>query len=183
MSGGRDNKKRGAILSAVVIISLLAVVVGLILFPLISEMGGLFFAVMILLVYAGGIVAVILGILAALRQRLREIESRYDPTTVWYRRDILGERAVAEGLIRINPAVGCKLPPKKAKEMQVHGFQPSHTAQHISQRLCSSDMQAAQAGNTVSGACFPVSEMQLSARFSPGSYSQSVRERSQDDSR
>lgn len=29
------------------------------------------------------------------------------------------EKAVVEGLIRINPAVGCKLPPKKAKEMQV----------------------------------------------------------------
>lgn len=32
-------------------------------------------------------------------ERLAEIESRYDPATVWYRRDILGERAVAEGLI------------------------------------------------------------------------------------
>lgn len=32
-------------------------------------------------------------------ERIREIESRYDPNTVWYRRDILGERAVAEGLI------------------------------------------------------------------------------------
>jgi PBSX family phage terminase large subunit len=32
-------------------------------------------------------------------ERLAEIESRYDPSTVWYRRDILGERAVAEGLI------------------------------------------------------------------------------------
>lgn len=31
--------------------------------------------------------------------RLREIESQYNPATVWYRRDILGERAVAEGLI------------------------------------------------------------------------------------
>ena len=31
--------------------------------------------------------------------RIAEIESRYDPQTVWYRRDILGERAVAEGLI------------------------------------------------------------------------------------
>ena len=29
------------------------------------------------------------------------------------------EKAVTEGLIRINPAIGCKLPPKKAKEMQV----------------------------------------------------------------
>jgi PBSX family phage terminase large subunit len=32
-------------------------------------------------------------------ERLREIESQYNPSTVWYRRDILGERAVAEGLI------------------------------------------------------------------------------------
>ena len=29
------------------------------------------------------------------------------------------EKAVADGIIRINPAIGCKLPPKKAKEMQV----------------------------------------------------------------
>ena len=75
MSNSKDNQKRASILIAVVIIAVLAVFVGFILFPLISEMGGLFFAVMILLVYAGGIVAVILGILAALRQRLREIES------------------------------------------------------------------------------------------------------------
>ena len=32
-------------------------------------------------------------------ERIAEIESRYDPNTVWYRRDILGERAVAKGLI------------------------------------------------------------------------------------
>ncbi len=29
------------------------------------------------------------------------------------------EKALTEGLIRVNPAVGCKLPPKKAREMQV----------------------------------------------------------------
>ena len=29
------------------------------------------------------------------------------------------EKAVQDGLIRVNPAVGCKLPPKKAREMQV----------------------------------------------------------------
>ena len=29
------------------------------------------------------------------------------------------EKAVEEGVIRLNPAMGCKLPPKKAKEMQV----------------------------------------------------------------
>lgn len=32
-------------------------------------------------------------------QRLAEIEEQYDKNTVWYRRDIKGERAVAEGLI------------------------------------------------------------------------------------
>jgi PBSX family phage terminase large subunit len=32
-------------------------------------------------------------------QRLAEIESQYNRETVWYRRDILGERAIAEGLI------------------------------------------------------------------------------------
>ena len=32
-------------------------------------------------------------------ERIAEIESRYDPNTVWYRRDRLGERAVAAGLI------------------------------------------------------------------------------------
>lgn len=29
------------------------------------------------------------------------------------------EKAVKEGLIRVNPAIGCKLPPKKARELQV----------------------------------------------------------------
>lgn len=74
MSGNKEDKKRGSILSAVVIISILAVFVGFILFPLISEMGGILFATVILLLYAGGIVAVIFGIIAALRQRLEEIE-------------------------------------------------------------------------------------------------------------
>jgi len=29
------------------------------------------------------------------------------------------EKAATEGLIRVNPSLGCKLPPKKAKEMEV----------------------------------------------------------------
>ena len=74
MSENKEKKKRASILSAVVIIALLAVFVGCILFPLISEMGGMVFAVVILLLYAGGILAVICGILAALKQRLDEIE-------------------------------------------------------------------------------------------------------------
>ena len=32
-------------------------------------------------------------------ERLAEIKNRYDENSVWYRRDILGERAIAEGLV------------------------------------------------------------------------------------
>jgi MFS family permease len=74
MSRNKEDKKRGAVISAVIIIVVLAVFVGFILFPLISEMGGVFFAVMLLMLYIGGILAVIFGILAALKQRLEEIE-------------------------------------------------------------------------------------------------------------
>lgn len=74
MSQIKKDKKRSAILSAVVIISILAVFVGFVLFPLVSEMGGVVFAVAILVIYALAILAVIFGILAALKQRLEEIE-------------------------------------------------------------------------------------------------------------
>ena len=74
MSRNKEEKKRGAVISAVVIITMLAVFVGCILFPLISEMGGVFFAVMLLMLYIAGILAVIFGIIAALKQRLDEIE-------------------------------------------------------------------------------------------------------------
>lgn len=36
---------------------------------------------------------------AITEQRKREIISQYDPTSIWYQRDILGKRVVAEGLI------------------------------------------------------------------------------------
>ena len=74
MSHDKNRKKRASIISAVVIITILAVFIGCILFPLIGEVAGVFFAFMILLLYAGGIIAVIVGIVAALNQRLREIE-------------------------------------------------------------------------------------------------------------
>ena len=75
MSRSKEEKKRGAVISAVIIITMLAVFVGFILFPLVSEMGGVFFAVMLLLLYIAGILAVIFGVIAALKQRLEEIES------------------------------------------------------------------------------------------------------------
>lgn len=37
--------------------------------------------------------------LAISEQRRREIENQYDKRSIWYRRDILGQRCVAEGLI------------------------------------------------------------------------------------
>ena len=74
MSRNKEEKKRGAVISAVIIIVVLAVFVGFILFPLVSEMGGVFFAVMLLMLYIAGILAVIFGVIAALKQRLEEIE-------------------------------------------------------------------------------------------------------------
>ena len=74
MSGERASKKRSAIISAVVIITILAVFVGCILFPLIHETGGILFAVVILLLYAAVVIASIVGVIAALVQRLEEIE-------------------------------------------------------------------------------------------------------------
>ena len=75
MSGNREKKKRASILSAVVVITILAVFVGFIIFPLLNEMAGMLFAAMLLLLYAGGILAVIFGVIAALKQRLRELDS------------------------------------------------------------------------------------------------------------
>ena len=74
MSRNQNDKKRGAVISAVIIISILAVFVGFILFPLISEMGGMLFAVILLMLYVAGILAVIFGVIAALKERLKEIE-------------------------------------------------------------------------------------------------------------
>ena len=74
MSGEKNDKKRSAIISAVVIIAILAVFVGFILFPLINEVAGILFAALILMLYAAGVIAVIAGIVAALIQRLEEIE-------------------------------------------------------------------------------------------------------------
>lgn len=54
-------------------------------------------------------------------ERLREIESQYEPGSIWYRRDILGQRCIADGLIFTsfasaagsanNPFLAATLPP------------------------------------------------------------------------
>ena len=69
------DKKRGAIACAALGIGFFAVILAVILVPLVGEACGDVMVWIFLLVYGGIILAIILGIAAALRQRLRELES------------------------------------------------------------------------------------------------------------
>lgn len=68
------KKKWTAILCAAVVVGLLGLFLAAILFPLIGQAVGEAVAIGFLLVYGLGIVAVIVGVLLALRQRLKEIK-------------------------------------------------------------------------------------------------------------
>ena len=70
----RKSKKKAPVLCAVGMILLLSVFLVTIMAPLIGEAAGKTMAVGFLLIYGSVILAVIVGIVAALRQRLREIE-------------------------------------------------------------------------------------------------------------
>lgn len=70
----KNRKKKAPIICAAVIIGLLLIFLATILFPLIGAAYGELLAVGFLLVYGCFIVAVIVGVLVALRQRIREIE-------------------------------------------------------------------------------------------------------------
>ena len=74
----RDNTKRNKrlapIVCAVVAVAFMAVMLAVMIYPLLGDSYGNVAAVIFLGVYALIIVAVIAGILAALGQRLREIE-------------------------------------------------------------------------------------------------------------
>ena len=69
------DKKRGAIACAALGIGFFAVILAVILVPLVGEAYGDVMVWIFLLVYGGIILAIILGIAAALRQRLWELES------------------------------------------------------------------------------------------------------------
>lgn len=69
------DKKRAAIACAALGIGFFAVILAVILVPLVGEAYGDVMVWIFLLVYGGIILAIILGIAAALRQRLRELES------------------------------------------------------------------------------------------------------------
>jgi len=68
------QKKKGPVICASVVIGLLGIILATVLFLLIGETYGELLAVGFLLIYGGLIVAVILGVLLALRQRLKEIK-------------------------------------------------------------------------------------------------------------
>lgn len=68
------KKKRGAIIAAVVVIAVLSAYLGSFLFAMVAEsLEGLAVA-LIMLVYGGMILAVIFGVVAALNQRLKELD-------------------------------------------------------------------------------------------------------------
>ena len=69
------DKKRGAIACAALGIGFFAVILAVILVPMVGEAYGDVMVWIFLLVDGGIILAIILGIAAALRQRLRELES------------------------------------------------------------------------------------------------------------
>ena len=69
------DKKCGAIACAALGIGFFAVILAVILVPMVGEAYGDVMVWIFLLVYGGIILAIILGIAAALRQRLRELES------------------------------------------------------------------------------------------------------------
>ena len=68
------KKKRASILSEAVIVGLLGIVIATVLVPLVRETYGDGIAIGFLVVYGLVLVAVIVGVLAALGQRLKEIE-------------------------------------------------------------------------------------------------------------
>ena len=70
----KKSKKNAPILCAVIAIALLAICIGVIIFPLLGANYGDAAAVGFLLIYIIILVAIIIGILIALRQRLKEIK-------------------------------------------------------------------------------------------------------------
>lgn len=74
-NGIKKSKKKAPIICAAATVGLMVLYLAVLLFTLVSEAHGEVLALVVLLFYGCGIAAVIVGVLAALRQRLREIES------------------------------------------------------------------------------------------------------------
>ena len=70
----KNRKKKAPIICAALVIGFLVVYLAVVLFTLVGAAHGELLAAGILLIYGGAVVAVIFGVIAALRQRLQEIE-------------------------------------------------------------------------------------------------------------
>ena len=75
MTMEKKSKKRVAVIAALVVIALMTVYLMAIVIPLVRECLGEAVAMGILVIYAVVILASIVGVTLALRQRLKEIES------------------------------------------------------------------------------------------------------------
>ena len=80
----KNSKKNAPILCAVIVIALLAICIGVIIFPLLGASYGDAAAIGFLLIYILILVAIIIGILVALRQRRMEIEGAEDDVATQY---------------------------------------------------------------------------------------------------
>ena len=74
MTMEKKSKKRVAVTAALVVIALMTVYLVTIIIPLVREILGVGIAMTILVLYGALIVACILGVTIALKQRLKEIE-------------------------------------------------------------------------------------------------------------
>lgn len=70
----KKSRKRAPIICATIIIGILALFLATFIYPLLGASYGEVIALVVLIIYGLAILAVITGILLALRQRLKEIE-------------------------------------------------------------------------------------------------------------
>ena len=70
-----NKKKKAPNICAVIMIGLLGILLGIIIYPMLNEANGELAAIGIIIVYGILILAMIVGIILALKQRLKEIES------------------------------------------------------------------------------------------------------------
>ena len=75
MTMEKKSKKRVAVVAALVVIAIMTAYLVAIVLPLVREIMGVGIAMAILVLYGAVILACILGVTLALKQRLKEIES------------------------------------------------------------------------------------------------------------
>ena len=69
-----NKKKKAPVICAVLMIGLLGILLGIMIFSMLNEANGELAAIGVIIIYGLLVLATIIGIVIALRQRLREIE-------------------------------------------------------------------------------------------------------------